>query len=100
MALDVNIDPKAKIIPLNNYVLVREVSQERVTASGLVIPDAAADKPTGLGSVYALPSDYEGPLQPGTLVLFSRYAGQELTWGQVAYKLIHVRDLTGIVILP
>jgi co-chaperonin GroES (HSP10) len=99
MALEVNIDPKAKIIPLNDYVLIREVSQERVTGSGLIIPDAI-DKPTGLGSVYSLPAEYDGPLRAGMLVLFSRYAGQDLTWGQVSFKLIHKRDVTAVVEIP
>ena len=93
-----------KIRPLNDRVIVKRMEEERKTASGIVIPDAAAEKPdqgeivaVGKGKV----SD-DGKLQAmnvkvGDRVLFGKYSGQEFKLdGQ---DLLHMRedDIIGIV---
>jgi len=69
--------------PLNDRVIVKRLDNERTTASGIVIPDSAAEKPDQ-GEVIAvgpgkrtedgkvLPVD----LKAGDKVLFGKYAGQ------------------------
>jgi chaperonin GroES len=69
--------------PLHDRVIVKRLDQETKTASGLIIPDAAAEKPdqgeiiaTGNGKVQE-----NGQLRPldvkvGDRVLFGKYSGQ------------------------
>ena len=72
-----------KIRPLYDRVIVKRIEQERKTASGIVIPDSAAEKPEQ-GEVVAVGSGKvgrDGAVQPlqlkvGDHVLFDKYAGQ------------------------
>jgi chaperonin GroES len=69
--------------PLNDRVIVKRKGNERTTASGIVIPDAAAEKPDQ-GEVIAVgpgKRDDHGKLialdlKIGQTVLFGKYAGQ------------------------
>ena len=72
-----------KIRPLHDRVIVKRLDEEKKTASGIVIPDTAAEKPDQ-GEVMAVGkgklSD-EGKLMPldikiGDRVLFGKYSGQ------------------------
>jgi len=72
-----------KIRPLHDRVIVKRIEQQRKTASGIVIPDSAAEKPEQ-GEVLAVGEGKRAqdgtvhPLQlkPGDQVLFGKYAGQ------------------------
>jgi len=69
--------------PLYDRVIVKRIEQQRKTASGIVIPDSAAEKPeqgevisVGIGKLLADGSLRALQLQPGDQVLFGKYAGQ------------------------
>ena len=72
-----------KIRPLNDRVIVKRMEEERKTASGIVIPDAATEKPDQ-GEIIAVgkgKTGDDGKLQPmsvkvGDRVLFGKYSGQ------------------------
>jgi len=72
-----------KIRPLHDRVIVKRIEQQRKTASGIVIPDSAAEKPEQ-GEVLAVGDGkrlQDGTLSPlqlkaGDHVLFGKYAGQ------------------------
>jgi len=69
--------------PLHDRVIIKRLDNERKTASGIVIPDSAAEKPDQ-GEVLAVgpgKKNEEGKLSPvdvkvGDKVLFGKYAGQ------------------------
>lgn len=73
---------KTKIRPLHDRILVRRLEEERKTASGIVIPDSAAEKPDQ-GEVIAVGNGKlkdDGGVRPldlkkGDKVLFGKYAG-------------------------
>lgn len=74
-----------KLKPLEDRVVVKAVSQEQVTASGLVIPDTAKEKPT-LGEVVAVGDgkwDESGEkripmdVKKGDRVIYGKYSGTE-----------------------
>ncbi|OZI17712.1 co-chaperone GroES [Bordetella genomosp. 7] len=72
-----------KIRPLYDRIIVKRIEQERTTASGIVIPDSAAEKPeqgevlaVGSGKVHSDGSVRALELQVGDRVLFGKYAGQ------------------------
>ena len=72
-----------KIRPLHDRVIVKRLEEERKTASGIVIPDAAAEKPDQ-GQILAVgpgKRDENGKhvaldVKVGDRVLFGKYAGQ------------------------
>ncbi|MGG4605457.1 co-chaperone GroES [Alcaligenaceae bacterium 429] len=69
--------------PLNDRVIVKRLDNERTTASGIVIPESAAEKPDQ-GEVVAVGPGKrtdDGKVQPldlkvGDKILFGKYAGQ------------------------
>ncbi|MDM9558723.1 co-chaperone GroES [Bordetella petrii] len=72
-----------KIRPLYDRIVVKRIEQQRKTASGIVIPDTAAEKPEQ-GEVIAIGSGKRNAdgsicaleLKVGDQVLFGKYAGQ------------------------
>jgi chaperonin GroES len=74
-----------KIRPLHDRVLIKRVEEERKTASGIVLPDSATEKPNRGEVVAAGPgkSNDKGEVRPmgvqvGDTVLFSQYAGAKV----------------------
>ena len=76
-----------KLRPLHDRVIIKRLEEERKTASGIVIPDTAAEKPDQ-GEVLAVGpgrrSEQTGELIPvdvavGDVVLYSKYGGTEVT---------------------
>ncbi|MGN6580046.1 MAG: co-chaperone GroES [Bordetella sp.] len=72
-----------KIRPLHDRVIVKRIEQQRKTASGIVIPDSATEKPeqgevlaVGAGKVLQDGSVRALELKVGDHVLFGKYAGQ------------------------
>ena len=69
-----------KVKPLADRVLVRPTAAEEVTASGIIIPDTAKEKPLK-GTVLAVGNgtkDEEMVLKEGDNVLYGKYAGTEV----------------------
>lgn len=72
-----------KLKPLADRVLIQPAAAEEVTASGIIIPDAAKEKPLR-GTVLATGSgtkDEEMVLKAGDEVLYGKYAGTEVELG-------------------
>lgn len=74
-----------KLKPLNDRVLVKRLEMEEKTAGGIIIPDTAKEKPQKGKVVAAGPGkvDDDGKLikmsvKKGDVVLFSKYAGNEI----------------------
>jgi chaperonin GroES len=93
-----------KLRPLHDRVIIKRLEEERKTASGIVIPDTAAEKPDQ-GEVLAVgpgKKNDEGKVFPvdlkvGDKVLFGKYSGQEFKMDNE--DLLHMRedDIIGIV---
>jgi chaperonin GroES len=87
------------ITPLEDRVVVKPLEAETTTASGLVIPDTAKEKPQE-GEVIAVgPGRFEeGQRLPldvavGDVVLYSKYGGTEVKYGGEEYLILSARDL-------
>lgn len=93
-----------KIRPLHDRVVVKRVDEERKTASGIVIPDTAAEKPDQ-GEIVAVGKGKktdEGKLIPcdvkvGDRVLFGKYSGSEVTLDGEEYLIMKEEDVLGIL---
>ena len=92
------------IKPLEDRVLVQPLEAETTTASGLVIPDTAKEKPQE-GKVLAIGPgriDDNGNRVPldvaeGDVVIFSKYGGTEVKYNGEEYLLLNARDILAVV---
>lgn len=93
-----------KIRPLHDRVIVKRMEEERKTASGIVIPDTAAEKPDQ-GEVIAVgpgKRDDSGKLiamelKVGDRVLFGKYAGQTVKVKGDELLVMREEDIMGVV---
>ena len=91
------------IKPLEDRVVVKPLDAEQTTASGLVIPDTAKEKPQE-GTVLAVgPGRFENgnrlPLdvKEGDVVLYSKYGGTEVKYNGEEYLVLSARDVLAII---
>ncbi|MEI6109322.1 MAG: co-chaperone GroES [Actinomycetes bacterium] len=93
------------IKPLEDRILVQSLEAEQTTASGLVIPDTAKEKPQE-GKVVAVgPGRFDEagekriPLdvKVGDVVIYSKYGGTEVKYSGTEYLLLGARDILAIV---
>jgi chaperonin GroES len=99
-----NGDFAMKIRPLHDRVIVKRMEEERKTASGIVIPDTAAEKPDQ-GEIIAVGTgkkDDQGKLIPldvkvGDRVLFGKYAGQTVKVEGEELLVMREEDIMGVV---
>ncbi|MDF2967427.1 MAG: Chaperonin Cpn10 [Nocardioidaceae bacterium] len=93
------------IKPLEDRIVVRALDAEQTTASGLVIPDTAKEKPQE-GEVLAVgpgrfteDGDKRVPLDisTGDVVVFSKYGGTEVKYNGEEYLILSARDVLAVV---
>ncbi len=93
------------IKPLEDRILVQALEAEETTASGLVIPDTAKEKPQE-GKVLAVgpgrfneDGDERIPLDVsvGDVVIYSKYGGTEVKYNGEEYLLLSARDVLAVV---
>jgi len=94
---------KVNIKPLEDRIVVQVLESEQTTASGIVIPDTAKEKPQE-GKVLAVgPGRFEdGQRSPmdvkeGDTVIFSKYGGTEVKFGADEYLILSARDVLAVV---
>jgi len=94
---------KVAIKPLDDRIVVQAVEAETTTASGIVIPDTAKEKPQE-GTVLAVgPGRFEDgsrvPLdvKVGDKVLYSKYGGTEVKYAGEEYLVLSARDVLAVI---
>ena len=93
-----------KIRPLHDRIIVKRLEEERKTASGIVIPDTAAEKPDQ-GEVKAVGKGKktdDGKVVPidvkvGDRVLFGKYSGQTVKVEGEELLVMREEDVMGVI---
>jgi chaperonin GroES len=93
-----------KIRPLHDRIIVKRVEEERKTASGIVIPDTAAEKPDQ-GEVVAVGNGKvleDGKVRPvsvkaGDRILFGKYSGQTVKVEGEELLVMREEDVMGVL---
>jgi chaperonin GroES len=87
------------ITPLHDRVLVKPAAAEEKTASGIIIPDTAKEKPQRGTIIAAGPGKKDEPttVKTGDTVLYSKYAGTEISIEGEDYLIMRESDLLAIV---
>jgi len=93
-----------KIRPLHDRVIVKRLEEERKTASGIVIPDTAAEKPdqgqviaVGNGKILDDGKVRAMAVKVGDRVLFGKYSGQTVKVDGDELLVMREEDIMGVV---
>ena len=90
---------KIKITPLADRVIIQPSAAETKTASGIIIPDTAQEKPQK-GKIVAIGNGTkENPItvKTGDEVLYGKYAGTELKYDGHDYLIMKESDILAII---
>ena len=85
--------------PINDRVVVLPAKAEEKTAGGIIIPDTAKEKPQK-GKVISVGPGKDGNLmtvKKGDVVLYGKYAGQELNYEGKDYLIMREDDILVII---
>ena len=92
------------IRPLHDRVVVRRMEEERTSPGGIVIPDAAAEKPVegevlAVGNGKILDNGDQRPVdvKVGDKVLFGKYSGTEVKIGGQELLVLREEDIMGVI---
>lgn len=95
---------KQNIKPLFDYVLIRPLAQEAMTASGIVIPDTVKEKPQ-VGEVMEVGDGFGSEdgrqnkmiVKKGQHVIYKKWGGNEIKVGTEEWLLIEQKDVMAVV---
>jgi chaperonin GroES len=92
-----------KLVPLNDKIVVKRMEAEEKTAGGIVLPDTAKEKPKqgkviAVGDGKVLDNGERAALQvkDGDRVLFTSYAGNEVTVDGEEYLIMSEDDILAV----
>jgi len=87
-----------KIKPMDDRLLIEVMEAEEKTASGLIIPDSAKEKPR-MGVVVAVGNDedLQEKIKEGNKVLFTKYGGDEVDLNGKEFKIIQRADILAVI---
>lgn len=90
--------------PLGDRVIIELVESEEKTASGIVLPDTAKEKPqegkvVAVGTGRVLDSGERVPLEvsEGDNIIFSKYAGTEVKYQSTEYLILRESDILAVI---
>ena len=84
--------------PLGKRVLLERIEEPTKTASGIIIPDNAKEKPlSGIVQAVSAKIKEKGTVEVGDKVIFAKYAGNELTIDGKTYLVMNLDDILGVL---
>ncbi len=93
-----------KVKPLQDRILVKRIQEEEKTKGGIIIPDAAKEKPqegivvaVGDGKVLDNGTRVAPAVKAGDKILFGKYSGTEIKVDGEEHLILREDDILGIV---
>ncbi len=84
--------------PLGKRVLLERIEEPTTTATGIIIPDNAKEKPlSGIVKAISAKVKENGLVSVGDKVVFAKYAGTELTIDGKTYLVMNTDDILGVL---
>ena len=83
------------IKPLGKRVLIKQVEQEEVTKSGIVLPGTASKEKPITGEVLAVGKEVED-VKAGDKVIFEKYSGTEVKDGEESFLILDIDNVLAI----
>ena len=92
------------IRPLHDRVIVKRLEEDKTTPGGIVIPDSATEKPiqgeiiaAGNGKILDNGEVRALEVKKGDKVLFGKYSGTEVKFGNEEYLVLREDDIMGVI---
>ncbi len=85
-----------KLKPIGERALVKPIEQEEMTASGIMLPETAKEKPQ-TAQVVATGTSEEVTVYEGDTVVFAKYSGTRIKLDDEDYLILNFDDLLGVV---
>ncbi len=88
-----------KVTPLGENVLIKVISTEKTTESGIVLPETASEDKPQEGEVVAV-GDSEKinkEIKKGSKVIFAKYSGTEIEIEKEEYLILKAEDILAVV---
>ncbi len=92
-----------KLVPLGDRVVLKEMEAEEKTASGIILPDQAKEKPQTAEVIAVGPGgvvdgkEVKMEVSVGQKVIYSKYAGTEVKLGDEKYTVVRQNDILAVV---
>ena len=93
-----------KLAPLDNRVVIKQSEAEEKSAGGIILPDAAKEKPqrgkiiaVGPGKILDNGKRGEMNVKKGEEVLYAKYSGNEIEIDGENYVILHEGDILGVI---
>ncbi|MBI4714096.1 co-chaperone GroES [Candidatus Uhrbacteria bacterium] len=94
-----------KLTPISDHIVVKPISAEEKSVSGIIIPDTVNKERPERGEVIAVGPGRElengnrskMEVQPGQIVLFKKYAPDEVKMNNEEFLIIRMEDVMGII---
>jgi len=83
--------------PLANRVLVEREEEVTTTASGIIIPEAAKEKPLRGKVIATGPDAQDEGISNDDTIVFGKYGGTEITLDGIEYLILNSDDILGIL---
>ncbi len=94
------LEAKAKLRPLGNRVIVKPLTEEEKTKSGIILPDTVDKEKKAEGTILAIGNGekiLKFSLKAGDRVIFGKYAGEEVKIDKVEYKILTEEDVLAVI---
>jgi chaperonin GroES len=93
-----------KLAPLDDRVVIKQSEAEEKSAGGIILPDAAKEKPqrgkiiaVGPGKILDNGKRGEMNVKKGDEVLYAKYSGNEIEIDGENYVILHEGDILGVI---
>jgi chaperonin GroES len=93
-----------KLVPLDDRVVIRQSEAEEKSAGGIILPDAAKEKPqrgkvvaVGPGKMMDDGKRSEMSVKKGDEVLYAKYLGNDVEIDGDKYVILHENDILGVI---
>ena len=92
-----------KLVPLSDRVVVKQMEAEETTASGIVLPGQAKEKPQQAEVIAVGPGgvvdgkEIKMYVEVGQKVIYQKYAGTDVKLGKEEYTIVRQNDILAIV---
>jgi chaperonin GroES len=84
------------LLPLGDRIVLKQVVAEEVTKSGIVIPGQSKEKPQE-ATIIALGKKVEADLKEGDVVIYSKYAGNNIKLEDEEYIIVKEEDILAVI---
>ena len=92
-----------KLVPLSDRVVLKQLEAEETTKSGIILPDAAQEKPQQAEVIAVGPGgvvdgkEVKMQVKKGQKVIYSKYAGTEVKLDDEEYIIVKQNDILAVV---